>query len=266
MALDASFSIEGLSTRQAYEVAYGATVDLAVLSLTGASIISWSIDSVSHESMTSPTITSAGSPTGATASFPMPSDPGDGQGRACVVKLLLTDSGGNTAVDYRLVGVPNTRGIVPLCPGESLARHASRGWSDVINECISAPTTAPEVASDTTAATLATAAYSFPFTTANKKALVKYLITAKEQTDNIYYTHVAYVEVWNDGSALQIIGTPSIVINGAHSSTGAAATVEFSVAYTESTTNLVATLTNSTNNTADVRFHPTIEMIWDASP
>jgi hypothetical protein len=140
--LDASFSVEGSSVRQAHEVAYGQTVDLAALSLSGAHTIAWSIDSVSHASLTPPTITPAGAPTGATASFAMVADPGDGEGRTVVVKLLLTDQRGTTATDYRVVGVPNAAGIIPLCVGEELYRHATMGWAAEINTALAGTHTA----------------------------------------------------------------------------------------------------------------------------
>jgi len=135
-SLDASFSVEGDSDRQAYEVAYGATVDLALLSYSGSGTIQWSIASTSHPSMVSPTITYAGSPTGVTASFPMVADPGDGEGRSVVVKCLLTDSRGTTAVDYRVVGVPNAAGLVPVCVDEALYRDATHGWGPTINTAL----------------------------------------------------------------------------------------------------------------------------------
>jgi hypothetical protein len=152
--LSAEFSVDGSSAVQAHEVAYGATVDLALLSLTGVRSIQWSIgdpDSdgssagTSHSSMVAPTITPAGAPTGATASFTMVADPGDGEGRACVVKCKVTDSGGNTAVAYRVVGVPNTRGYVPFVVDEALHRNATHGWTEEINSLLAGISTMPSV-------------------------------------------------------------------------------------------------------------------------
>lgn len=266
MTLSAAFSVNSSTADQAHETTYGATVNLALTSLE-AHTISWSIAGTSHADVVAPTITAAGTPTGATASFTMVSDPGDLEGRAVLVKCVVRDSAGTQAVAYEVVGVPNANGVVPLVVDEEYARSATHGWGPTINKCLAAPTVIPEVASDTTATSAGgTAAYSFPLPTSGKKYLIKFVIEAKERVDLINYTHIAYVLAWHDGSAAQKIGTESVVINAAHNSSGASATVQFSVAYTESTTNVVATLTNSTDNTADVNVYATIEQAWSASP
>jgi hypothetical protein len=133
MPLSAEFSVEGDDSVIAHEVAYAQTVDLALLSTSGARTIAWSIAGTSHSSMASPTITPAGSPTGATASFAMPADPADGEGRSVVVKCLLTDNSGATAVAYRVVGVPNNAGRVPFAVGEENYRNATHGWTEEMN-------------------------------------------------------------------------------------------------------------------------------------
>lgn len=125
---------------------------------------------------------------------------------------------------------------------------------------------APAVGNDTTATAAGTAAYSFPLPTSGLKYLIKFIVEAKEQTDAISFSHVAYVTAWHDGSAAQILGSASVVVNLANTSAGAAATVEFSVAYTESTTNVVCTLTNSSDHTADVNIYAQIEAQWSATP
>jgi hypothetical protein len=142
MPLSAEFSVEGDSTVQAHSVSFGQTVNLALLSLTGVRDIAWTIgdpDSdgstagTSHASLVAPTITPAGAPTGATASFPMVADPGDGEGRSVTVKCKVTGQNGATAVAYRIVGVPNAAGIVPFCVDEALYRDATMGWTAEIN-------------------------------------------------------------------------------------------------------------------------------------
>lgn len=133
MTLSAEFTVEGSSSVTAHQVAFGATVDLALLSFDDVSTIAWSIAGTSHSSMTTPTITSAGSPTGATASFAMPADPGDNQGRSVLVKCLVTDSRGQTATAYRVVGAVNGAGRVPFATGEENYRNATHGWTDDIN-------------------------------------------------------------------------------------------------------------------------------------
>ncbi len=145
MPLSAEFSVEGDSTVQAHTVSYGQTVDLQLLSLTDVRSIAWSFAGTSHASMVEPTITPAGSPTGYTASFPMVADPADGEGRAGVVKCLVTSHTGATAVAYRVVGVPNTRGYVPISAGEETARNLTHGWVAPINSLLAGISTMPTV-------------------------------------------------------------------------------------------------------------------------
>lgn len=135
--LSAEFSVDGVDDNEiAHEVAYGAIVTLALLSTTGAQTINWSINGVSHASMTAPVITPGGSPTGATATFAMPADPSDDEGRAVTVKAIVTDARNAQAVAYRVVGVPNVRGEVPGTAGEELARHPTMGWLPLFNRAI----------------------------------------------------------------------------------------------------------------------------------
>ena len=136
MALSAVFSVEGSTADQAHSVNYGTTVDLAITSLTGIEQIAWSIISTSFPDQTPPDITTAGAPAGATASFPQIADPGDGQGRAYVVKLQVSSQAEGTVTSYRVVGTPNSAGVIPGCPGEETARDATRGWSDIVNRAI----------------------------------------------------------------------------------------------------------------------------------
>lgn len=137
MTLDASFTVNSSGLVQAHASSYGATVNLALSSLSEVSTIAWSIAGTSHSSMVSPTITPAGSPTGATASFAMPADPGDGQGRSVVVKCLVTDSRGQTASAYRVVGVANAAGQIPIAAGEENYRSSTHGWAEVLNSAFS---------------------------------------------------------------------------------------------------------------------------------
>ncbi len=133
--LDASFSVEGSSAITAHSVAYGATVDLVALS-TEFRTIAWEIVSSSKSGVSTPTITLAGTPTGATASFPQVADPGDGLGRSWIVKCTQTDSQGNADVEYRIVGTANINGIVPICADEAAYRNATHGWCEVVNSIL----------------------------------------------------------------------------------------------------------------------------------
>ncbi len=82
MPLSATFSVDGSTVVQAHTTTYGATVNLVLQSLTDVRTIAWEIQGTSHSSMSAPAITLGGSPTGQTASFVMPADPADGEGRA----------------------------------------------------------------------------------------------------------------------------------------------------------------------------------------
>ncbi|HEU4544341.1 MAG TPA: glycosyl hydrolase family 28-related protein [Jiangellaceae bacterium] len=129
------FSVEGSTAVQYHAVAYGATVDLAIQSISGIDTIAWSIVSSSKSNQAIPTITPAGTPSGATASFPMPSDPGDGLGRSFLVKLHVTGQGTSATV-YRVVGAVNAGGIGPVCLGEQSYRDATYGWTDAFNAAL----------------------------------------------------------------------------------------------------------------------------------
>jgi hypothetical protein len=145
LVLSADFSVGGDSTVVAHSVAYGATVNLALLSLTGVREVAWTIgdpDSegstagTSHSSLVAPTITPAGAPTGATASFTMVADPGDGEGRSVTVKCKVTGQNGATAAAYRIVGVRNAKGIIPYAVDEALYRNATVGWTETANTAL----------------------------------------------------------------------------------------------------------------------------------
>jgi hypothetical protein len=133
--LDANFSVEGSSAIQAHAVAYGATVDLAALSLSYQTI-TWEIVSSSKSGSAAPAITPGGTPVGATASFTQVSDPGDGLGRSWVIKCTQTDAQGNADVRYRVVGTANANGKLPICADEGAYRDATHGWSQEFNELL----------------------------------------------------------------------------------------------------------------------------------
>lgn len=136
MTLSANFTVEGSSAVQAHSVSYGQTIDLALLSLSDVSSIAWSIPGTSKTDFSAPTITPAGSPSGATASFVMPSDPGDGLGRSVLVKCLVADANGVSVAAYRVVGVANSGGVIPVAAGEENHRHATHGYIDEFNRAI----------------------------------------------------------------------------------------------------------------------------------
>jgi len=132
MAISAAFTINSTAVPAAVSVAYGATVTLQLTSATGVDSVVFSVDGVSKSGVSNPTLTPAGVPSGATTTFTMPSDPGDGLGRAYLIKCTVSNTY-ETATAYGVVGATNDAGIVPLTAGEELARNATVGWLDVIN-------------------------------------------------------------------------------------------------------------------------------------
>lgn len=137
MAISALFSVNGSTSIIEHPAAYNSTVNLALVSLTDVRTISWSIASTSKAGVTAPTITPGGSPTGATASFTMPADPGDGLGRSFIVQCTVAGAG-TTATHRMVVGAANDAGILPICVDETTERNATHGWSGRLNEALAA--------------------------------------------------------------------------------------------------------------------------------
>jgi hypothetical protein len=139
----AAFSIDGTSVPQVtglpVTTTYGATVALAITSVVGAVSIDWSIVGVSAPTVATPTITRAGTPLGATATFTVCSDPGTGSGVCYGVRCRVTDGAGQVFDHYGLVGVAATVGFIPFVAGESGTwAHATMGWTPRMNALITA--------------------------------------------------------------------------------------------------------------------------------
>ncbi len=134
--LSAEFSVEGSTAVQAHSVAYGQTVDFALQSLSDVSTIAWSIVGTSKSTQAALAITLGGSPSGETASCVMPSDPGDDLGRSFLMKCLVTNARGQTAVAYRLFGAVNSAGEMPVASGEENHRSITHGYTDEFNRAL----------------------------------------------------------------------------------------------------------------------------------
>lgn len=132
MAISAAFTINGTAAPAAVAVAYGATVTLQLTSSASAEFIAFSVEGTSKSGVSAPTLTPSGVPSGSTATFTMPSDPGDGLGRAYLIKCLVSNSYSSVS-QFAVVGAVNDAGLVPLTAGETLARSATHGWTDTIN-------------------------------------------------------------------------------------------------------------------------------------
>lgn len=140
MSISAAFTVNAASNPNTHIAAYSSTVSLALLSTTGAGTITWTIVACSKSGADLPTITRAGTPNGSTASFPLPSDPGDGLGRAYLVKCTVSDSR-STVVEYAVVGASNAAGLLPIVPGEENVRDATHGWSQTLNQALASTAT-----------------------------------------------------------------------------------------------------------------------------
>lgn len=162
MTLFCAFTVEGNSNPAEHIVTYGTTVDLALTAgciASGATVASWSIVGTSKSDQSAPTITPAGSPVGTTASFVMPSDPGDIYGRSFRVHCKVQNASGDEAEQYAIVGAVNGLGYLPVAVGELGPvtdsddavlvvgeRNSTHGYTDFINRMASASPGAPAAA------------------------------------------------------------------------------------------------------------------------
>lgn len=136
----AAFTINSTTVPQsngdAVETSSGGTVSLAVTDTTGANSIVWDVVGTSDPDVAAPTITTAGVPDGATATFIMPGEPSLSMGSAVGVRCRVEDDAGNTYDHHGVVGVPNNASLVPLCAGEKTWRHATHGWLKQVNSSL----------------------------------------------------------------------------------------------------------------------------------
>lgn len=137
MTLSALFSVNGSTTVQAHPANYDATVTFVIQSLTGIETIAWSVVGTSKSDQAALAVSLSGTPSGATATVTMPSDPGDGLGRAFMMKLRVTGEG-TSAVHYAIFGKANSAGIIPAVVGEENVRNATHGWTDIFNQALNA--------------------------------------------------------------------------------------------------------------------------------
>jgi hypothetical protein len=107
-----------------------------VSSLTGVQTVLWEIVGNDNSARVNPTITAAGSPNGATASFTMPADPGDGLGQCYLVRCTVSDGGTpvSSVSSSAVVGVNNPLGVLPLAYGEETERSSTHGWVHPYNK------------------------------------------------------------------------------------------------------------------------------------
>lgn len=135
----ALFSVNGSTVQQAHAVAFGGTASLAVANTAGVRQVEWTIAGTSRSGLASPVITAGGSPSGVTATFSMPADPLDGEGRSFLVECLV--NGGRDANGVsdpalrvrRVVGAASSAGYIPATVNERDERNATHGWLELLN-------------------------------------------------------------------------------------------------------------------------------------
>ena len=142
MTASASFTVDGVAIPGTFTYATGATVSLALASTSGVNSVSWSIIGNDNSARTNPTITAAGTPSGATATFTMPADGADGLGQCYLVQCVVNggkDANGNTVSAYTaqaVIGVENIGYQLPAAYGETVERDASLGWTELANQTL----------------------------------------------------------------------------------------------------------------------------------
>ena len=152
MAASAAFTANGTAAPSAVAVAPGATVNLALTSTTDVQSIAWSIASSSDSAVAVPTITPAGVPSGATASFTFPSQVGH------AVRVFCNVNQGEATAEC-VVGSRDEFGFIKLTLDEKLARDATQGWLPLFNNAIGGGgNRGTEDTTDATVTTIATIA------------------------------------------------------------------------------------------------------------
>lgn len=132
----ANFTVNATSVPPAVAVSASSTVTLALVSTVGVRNIAWSIIGNHAAAASNPTITPAGSPSGATASFVMPS----GAGQAYIVQCVINggvDETGQAVTNYTKtakVGVNNSNTRLPFALGETTESSATHGIIEDLNE------------------------------------------------------------------------------------------------------------------------------------
>jgi hypothetical protein len=136
LTISSEFTINGSLPVGAIAVAAGSTVTLALVSVSGANGIEWSIVGNDARSRVNPTLVVGGSPHGITATFVMPADVGDGFGQSYRIQCEVSDGAWPKpakSTTRRIVGIANANSIVPFSYGEDFDRDDTYGWTEVIN-------------------------------------------------------------------------------------------------------------------------------------
>lgn len=140
--VNSAFTVNGATPTDAVAVAAGSTVTLRVLNTTGINGVIWSVAGNDNSARVNPVITATGN-VGATASFVMPADIGDGLGQSYRIQCHASDGGSpaNVSTTLAVVGVVNQSAVVPVAAGEELDRDLTYGWTMPFNRALAGPET-----------------------------------------------------------------------------------------------------------------------------
>lgn len=140
----ATFTMNGSATTAAVTASASSTCNLALTDTDGVNNVAWSIIGNNNPaSVTSPTITATGTPSGVAAHFSIPADP-DVHGQSFVVKCVVNggvDGNGNTVAAYTKTGIVGTlceAGIVPFSSAETIERDAIGGYTRALSLALDA--------------------------------------------------------------------------------------------------------------------------------
>lgn len=139
-AVNSQFTVNGSLPTDAVAVAAGSTVTLQILNTTGINGVVWSVAGNDNSARVNPVIAATGN-VGATATFVMPADVGDGLGQSYRIQCRASDDGSNTSTTSAIVGVVNRSAVVPIAAGEELDRNLTYGWTMPFNSALAGPAT-----------------------------------------------------------------------------------------------------------------------------
>jgi hypothetical protein len=148
----ALFSVNGTSVADGLvTVSPGATVNLAVVDVSGITAVSWEFVGAHAAGVSYPTITATGAPQGITATYTQPAGTA---GQCYRLKCEITDARGKKHRRFGLIGSVNEADRVPFAAGETDGeRHETQGWTDAMNVLVSDQVaTTPQIDTSTTSA------------------------------------------------------------------------------------------------------------------
>ena len=141
MVASAAFTVEGGDPQGGVSATAAQEINLALVSVSDARSVEWIVLGSSDPNVTDPVITSAGTPSGVTASFTMPTPADADEGYSLVVRCRVNGglSGGvadQTLVRTALIGVQNINGEIPMAYGETSERSLTHHWVPFINRSL----------------------------------------------------------------------------------------------------------------------------------